>query len=139
MRISDWSSDVCSSDLKDGLNATAFPSGVRNTPVEVNETIAPLIFWKKEYRTDSGGPGAHRGGVGQVMKIAHSDGAPFAMNCMLDRVIHPPRGRTGGHAGTAGKLTLGSGPSFRGKGRQTIPAGAKVIIRLTGGGGPGQQ
>ena len=122
---------------KDGLNATAFPSGVRNTPVEVNETIAPLIFWKKEYRTDSGGPGAQRGGLGQVMEIAHADGAPFAMNCMFDRVIHAPRGRNGGRDGTAGRLTLASGPSFRGKGRQTIPAGDKVIIEMPGGGGLG--
>lgn len=122
---------------KDGLNATAFPSGVRNTPVEVNETIAPLIFWKKEYRTDSGGPGARRGGLGQVMEIAHADGAPFVMNCMFDRVIHAPRGRNGGGNGTAGRLTLASGPSFRGKGRQTIPAGDKVIIEMPGGGGLG--
>src|SRR3546814_19449230 len=43
---------------KAGLNATACPSGVRNTPVEVHETIAPLLFWKKEYRTASGGHGA---------------------------------------------------------------------------------
>ncbi|GHD57212.1 N-methylhydantoinase B [Thalassobaculum fulvum] len=122
---------------KDGLNATAFPSGVRNTPVEVNETIAPLIFWKKEYRTDSGGPGAHRGGLGQVMEISHADGAPFAMNCMFDRVIHPPRGRNGGHDGTAGKLQLASGPLFKGKGRQTIPAGDRIIISMPGGGGLG--
>ncbi len=122
---------------KDGLNATAFPSGVRNTPVEVNETIAPLIFWRKEYRADSGGPGTHRGGVGQVMEIAHADGAPFAMNCMFDRVIHAPRGRNGGHDGTAGKLTLASGPSFRGKGRQTIPAGDSIVIEMPGGGGLG--
>jgi hypothetical protein len=42
---------------KDGLSATAFPSGVRNTPVEINEAIAPIVVRRKEYRTDSGGAG----------------------------------------------------------------------------------
>ena len=81
---------------KDGLSATAFPSGVRNTPVEINETVAPLIVWKKEYRTDSGGAGRYRGGTGQVMVISHAEGAPFAISSMFDRMIHPPRGRKGG-------------------------------------------
>jgi len=42
----------------DGLSATAFPSGVRNVPVEITETIAPVLVWNKEYRQDSGGTGA---------------------------------------------------------------------------------
>ena len=45
---------------KDGLSATAFPSGVRNVPVEVTEAISPLIVWRKEYRLDSGGAGEYR-------------------------------------------------------------------------------
>ena len=40
---------------KDGLSATSFPSGVRSTPIEITETVAPLIFWRKEYIPDSGG------------------------------------------------------------------------------------
>ncbi len=127
---------------KDGLNATAFPSGVRNTPVEVNETIAPLVFWRKEYRTDSGGPGQHRGGTGQIMEIAHADGRPFAISSMFDRVIHPPRGRNGGAVGQAGRVYLKSGPKLQGKGRQTIPAGDSVVLEMPGGGGlgdPGQR
>ncbi|WP_420563853.1 hydantoinase B/oxoprolinase family protein [Thalassobaculum sp.] len=122
---------------KDGMDATSFPSGVRNTPVEVNETIAPLIFWKKEYRTDSGGPGTYRGGTGQVMEIAHADGRPFAISSMFDRVIHPPRGRNGGANGATGKLYLKSGPSLQGKGRQTIPAGDTLVLEMPGGGGLG--
>ncbi len=122
---------------KDGLNATAFPSGVRNTPVEINETIAPLIFWKKEYRTDSGGYGAQRGGAGQVMEISHADGAPFVINTMFDRIIHPPRGRDGGGNGVAGRLYLRSGKELQGKGRQPIPAGDRIVIEMPGGGGLG--
>ncbi|MDG2112522.1 MAG: hydantoinase B/oxoprolinase family protein, partial [Actinomycetota bacterium] len=40
---------------QDGLNATAFPSGVRNMPVEINELVSPMVFWRKEFRADSGG------------------------------------------------------------------------------------
>jgi N-methylhydantoinase B len=29
----------------DGLSATAYPSGVKGTPVEIAEQITPLIFW----------------------------------------------------------------------------------------------
>ena len=55
--------------IKDGLSATAYPSGVRGTPVEINESVAPLLFRRKELRTDSGGPGEHRGGLGQIIEI----------------------------------------------------------------------
>ena len=122
---------------KDGLDATAFPSGVRNTPVEINETIAPLIFWKKEYRPDSGGAGENRGGVGQIMEIEHSQGAPFAISSMFDRVEHPARGRNGGDAGQVGTIGLKSGRAFKGKGRQTIPSGERLLLQMPGGGGRG--
>ena len=122
---------------KDGLSATAFPSGVRNTPVEINETIAPIVIWTKEYREDSGGPGYHRGGLGQVMEIGHAEGAPFAISTMFDRVKHPPRGRAGGAEGEAGRVHLGSGQELRSKGRQPVPAGEHLVIEMPGGGGYG--
>jgi N-methylhydantoinase B len=75
----------------DGLSATAFPSGVRNTPVEINEAIAPIVVWKKEYREDSGGSGRFRGGLGQVMEIENREGVPFVISSMFDRVKFPAR------------------------------------------------
>ena len=48
---------------KDGMSATAFPSGVRGMPVEATEAITPVVFWRKELRPDSGGPGRQRGGL----------------------------------------------------------------------------
>jgi len=122
---------------QDGLNATAFPSGVRNTPVEVNETIAPIVVWRKEYRVDSGGAGEHRGGAGQIMEIAHAQGAPFAVSALFDRIAHPPRGRGGGAEGARGRVRLGSGAELNGKGRQTVPAGDRLILEMPGGGGLG--
>jgi len=122
---------------KDGLDATAFPSGVRNTPVEINETVAPIIVWRKEYRTDSGGPGQYRGGTGQVMEITHATGAPFAVSSMFDRVQHPARGRGGGRDGARGRVRLASGANLPGKGRSMVPAGDRLILEMPGGGGLG--
>lgn len=122
---------------KDGLSATAFPSGVRNVPVEVNEAVSPIIFWRKEYRTDSGGAGEFRGGLGQVMEIASLDPAPFSISAMYDRVIFPPRGREGGGPGACGRLTLSDGTALRGKGEQTVPEGRRLVIEMAGGAGLG--
>ena len=122
---------------KDGLSATAFPSGVRNTPVEITESISPLIFRRKEYRPDSGGAGEYRGGDGQVIEIAHAEGAPFAIFALFDRIDNPARGRNGGADGAAGGLRLASGAKLKGKGKQIVPAGDAVILKLPGGGGYG--
>ena len=122
---------------RDGLSATAFPSGVRNVPAEVNETISPIVIWKKEYRQDSGGPGEFRGGLGQIMEVSTLDTAPFAISAYYDRVDHPPRGRDGGHNGMAGKVTLDDGTKLRGMGQQTVPRKNRLIISMPGGGGLG--
>ena len=122
---------------RDGLSATAFPSGVRNVPVEVNETISPIVIWKKEYRQDSGGAGEFRGGLGQVMEVGTLDTAPFAISAYYDRIDHPPRGRDGGQDGMAGILALESGKKLRGMGQQTIPQKDRLIISMPGGGGLG--
>ena len=53
----------------DGMNATAFPSGVMTMPVEATENVGPVIIWRKELRPDSGGAGQYRGGLGQFMDV----------------------------------------------------------------------
>lgn len=122
---------------KDGLSATAFPSGVRNVPVEVTEAMSPLLIRRKEYRIDSGGAGRYRGGLGQVMEVVTLDDAPFAISANYDRVVYPPRGRNGGKDGKPGVLSLGSGAVLKSKGQQTIPKTEAVIIEMPGGGGLG--
>ena len=121
----------------DGLSATAFPSGVRNVPVEVTEAISPVIVWRKEYREDSGGPGTYRGGLGQIMELGLGENAPFAFSALFDRIKYPPRGRDGGAAGAPGRVSLGSGDDLEGKGTQTIPRNDRVVIEMPGGGGLG--
>jgi N-methylhydantoinase B len=122
---------------KDGLSATSYPSGVKNVPVEVTESISPLVFWRKEYRTDSGGAGRWRGGLGQTIEIENAEHTDFAISATFDRVIHPPRGREGGERGMAGRLRLASGGKLKGMGRQVIPAGERLIVEFPGGGGYG--
>jgi 5-oxoprolinase (ATP-hydrolysing) len=122
---------------KDGLSATAFPSGVRSTPIEITETVAPLVFWRKEYITDSGGPGRHRGGLGQVMEIAHADGSPFAISKMFDRVSNPARGRDGGGPGATGRVYLQDGKELGGMGRDVVPPDGRLVLETPGGGGLG--
>lgn len=122
---------------KDGLSTTAFPSGVRTTPTEINEVTAPLIIWRKEYRVDSAGPGALRGGFGQVIEVGHREGEAFLVAKMFDRLLHPPQGRRGGGAGMPGVVRLDSGLALRGKGLDEVPAGARLVLETPGGAGTG--
>ena len=122
---------------KDGLSATAFPSGVRSTPIEITETVAPLIFWRKEYLPDSGGPGEFRGGLGQVMEISHAEGEAFAVSKMFERVRNPARGRDGGGDGAAGRVHVPGVGEFRPKGREVVPPGGRIVLETPGGGGLG--
>ena len=122
---------------RDGLDGTAFPSGVRTMPVEATENIAPVVFWRKELRPGSAGAGRTRGGFGQVMEIGAKGDAEFACNAIFDRVAHPPRGRDGGGDGAPGAVRLRSGAVLRTKGYQVIPAGDRLLLELPGGGGMG--
>jgi N-methylhydantoinase B/oxoprolinase/acetone carboxylase alpha subunit len=121
----------------DGLSATPFPSGVRNVPVEITETVAPVVIWKKEYRPDSGGPGERRGGLGQVMEVEHRHGENFGIFATFERVHFPARGREGGQPGAPGRLSLASGTVLKGKGFQLVPAGDRLVVEMPGGGGYG--
>ncbi len=122
---------------RDGLDATAFPSGVRTMAVEATENVGPVLFWRKEFRPDSGGAGRTRGGVGQVMEIGTLGDLEFACNAVFDRVQHPPRGRAGGLAGAAGVVRTRNGQTLRAKGFQTIAEGDRLVLELPGGGGMG--
>jgi N-methylhydantoinase B len=122
---------------KDGLSATAFPSGVRTIPVEATESVAPVVFYRREFREGSGGAGQFRGGLGQVIELGGAGANPLALLCNFERVHHPARGRSGGGAGGAGVVTLRSGRPIRPKGRQTVPPRDAICLQLPGGGGFG--
>ncbi|MCK0166795.1 hydantoinase B/oxoprolinase family protein [Jannaschia sp. S6380] len=121
----------------DGLNATAFPSGVMTMPVEATEHAGPVVIWRKELRPDSGGAGRLRGGLGQFMEVGARDGHEFDLQAMFDRVDHPARGRQGGAAGAPTTIAREDGAAMRGKGKQFVPHGRRVLMAFPGGGGYG--
>jgi N-methylhydantoinase B len=123
--------------MRDGLDATSFPSGVRTMPVEATENVAPLVFWRKELKPDSAGAGRTRGGVGQIMEIATKGDLEFAVNASFDRIAHAPKGREGGLDGATGRVAHKSGTRLRTKGFQVIPDGDRLILELPGGAGMG--
>ena len=124
---------------KDGLNTTAFPSGVGTIPIEVTETQCPLYFKRKHYLADSGGAGQWRGGVSQAIEIANTEDAPFAISAAtFDRIIHPAKGREGGDPGCVGSAGRGSGRKLPDKGMHIIDAGDSLLLELPGGGGFGK-
>lgn len=121
----------------DGLSARAFPSGVRSIPIEVIETITPLVVWKKEYRRDSAGAGRFRGGLGQTMVIGSREDAAFALLATFDRCEYRARGRESANPGALGAVSLGSGARLKSKGRQIVPPGDVLVLDFPGGGGYG--
>lgn len=122
---------------KDGLSATAFPSGVHGTQVEIAEIQAPIVVWKKELRIGSGGNGRMRGGDGQVVEMSGRDGTAFDLLASFDRVVYPARGAQGGDDGAAGAIRLKSGKPIRAKGVTRIGADDRLILLTPGGGGLG--
>jgi N-methylhydantoinase B len=123
---------------QDGLSATAFPSRVRGIPIEILETLAPIVFWTKELRPDSGGAGEYRGGLGQTVEIGCLEDVAFAMSPgTCDRILYPARGRAGGQPGACGWIGLASGRRFEDKFRHAIPPGDRLVMLLPGGGGFG--
>jgi 5-oxoprolinase (ATP-hydrolysing) len=121
----------------DGMNATAFPSGVMTMPVEATEQVGPVIIWRKELRPDSGGAGRNRGGLGQFMDVGASEGHEFDIQAMFDRVKFPALGRRGGQPGAPTTIGQDDGTPMKGKGKQFVPHGRKVIMAFPGGAGYG--
>ena len=121
----------------DGMNATAFPSGVMTMPVEATEQVGPVIIWRKELRPDSGGVGAYRGGLGQYMDVGVLGDHECDMQAMFDRLDHPARGRSGGGSGGRTEIHQDDGTSMKGKGKQFIPHGRFVKMAFPGGAGYG--
>ena len=121
----------------DGMDATAFPSGVMTMPVEATEHAGPVVIWRKELRPDSGGVGRFRGGLGQFMEVGVQPGHEFDFSAMFDRVDHPARGRHGGGDGAPTVIERETGEAMRGKGKQFVPESGRVQLAFPGGAGFG--
>ncbi len=111
-----------------------------NTPIEVLEKEYPIRFIEYSLRTDSGGPGTHRGGLGitRAFKIL-SDTA--VLTIMSERVRTRPWGLEGGRSGEPGNHYVvrrsGEVEYLSSKASVILGRGDTVYINTPGGGGYG--
>lgn len=122
---------------KDGLSATAYPSGIAGVPVEVIEAVAPLVIRRRELRADSGGPGTFRGGLGQVMEIEVLTRQPYLFSGLYERTKFAASGLHGGSAGATGRLLTDNGVELLPKLSRLLPPGTVTTLETPGGGGFG--
>ena len=127
---------------QDGLSATAYPSGIAGVPVEVIESLAPVVVHRRELIPDSGGPGRFRGGLGQRMEFEVLTDSPYLFSGLYERLQHPAPGLAGGRPGSRGRVRSSGGEVRAPKLRRFLPAGERVTLEIPGGGGfgdPGQR
>lgn len=120
---------------KDGISATAFPSGIQGVPAEIIENVSPLVMEQRALVPDSGGPGKYRGGLGQEIVLSVRSQEPVIHSAMYDRTKFPALGFTGGENGALGDFFLSDGTHPHPKAQYRLQPGQKVTLRLPGGGG----
>ena len=123
--------------FRDGLSATAYPSGVLGSQVEIGESTAPVLIRRRELRPDSGGAGRQRGGLGQRIELQSANDETFLLFLSVERITFPAAGRAGGLPGAAGRIRIDDGPDLPGKGEVRIEPGETLIFETPGGGGFG--
>jgi N-methylhydantoinase B len=110
----------------------------RSIPIEVQEASYPIEIDNYALRTDSGGPGQFRGGLGLTKSyIVH---VPCLFISTFDRTQCPPWGLNGGQSALAGNVMIfsadGSTKSALKENIQ-LEAGDRVLVETGGGGGFG--
>jgi N-methylhydantoinase B len=123
----------------DGNDAIHIVPDSRNQPAEFTETRFPLLVEKLALRTDSGGPGKRRGGLGyekHYRALVHCRTIVTA-----DRVRLGCYGVNGGKAGAPFRVTVDIEGAARELGGlvdgERVLAGQIVRVLTTGGGGWG--
>ena len=122
---------------RDGVSTLVFPPNVASTPVELLEVEAPLLCEKKALVPDSGGPGRHRGGLGQEIVIRNVSRAPVVASVIGGRFHEGAPGLEGGARGGTGFIAVNDDAPL-GKSSQVMLAhGDRIRMRFPGGGGFG--
>jgi N-methylhydantoinase B len=122
---------------KDGLSAVGFPSGVAGVPAEVIESLSPVIMKRRELRSNSGGPGEWRGGLGQLTEFARRGTGRWSVSSIADRTVYAAPGLRGGQSGATGEVTLDDGTRLNAKALEDLKEREVVHVNLPGGGGYG--
>jgi N-methylhydantoinase B len=121
----------------DGLSTTAFPTNSGSGSVEALEATAPLLFRRKEFRPDSGGPGTRRGGLGQDVEICNRGTSPIRVALLGDRSRHPALGIAGGLPGAPAHARYDDGSTPPLMSVSALAPGSAITISFAGGGGYG--
>jgi N-methylhydantoinase B len=127
----------------DGMNATVCinDGDTHNSVIESQEAKLPLLIEEYALRTDSGGAGEHRGGLGCSLRVRVE--GPVTLSVYTERTKCPPWGLLGGLAGLANGIRVerADGSEFvplNGKiGALALGAGDAFIVQAGGGGGYG--
>jgi N-methylhydantoinase B len=115
---------------------------VRNAPIETVELKTPVMVIERKLRTDSGGAGKFRGGMGvHTHARALTHGRWSGNSGAGGRVTCPPWGLAGGEPGKIARsqFKAAGSDSFVKPGLTAIPgeAGSEMIYETAGGGGWG--
>jgi N-methylhydantoinase B len=122
---------------KDGLSAVGFPSGVAGVPAEVIESLSPVVLRRRQLRSDSGGAGKWRGGLGQLTEFARRGNGRWSVSSIADRTEYAAPGLLGGGAGAKGEVLLRDGTPLHAKAMVDLKSDDIVHVNLPGGGGYG--
>jgi N-methylhydantoinase B len=113
---------------------------VRSAPIELQEIQYPFLIERFALRTDSGGAGKHRGGLGVDLTYRALQTCVANVNC--DRIKDPPWGLYGGKPGAVNEAVLlradGSARSLLKETGVALAAGDRLTFRTAGGGGWGE-
>jgi N-methylhydantoinase B len=113
---------------------------VRNGSIEAIEMKTPVLVERRGLRTDSGGAGKFRGGLGLDVHVRSFIEGRWNMHAPA-RIDNPPWGLWGGQPGNSSRyqIKLPGENAFHEKeaNRYPTPAETEVIVRSNGGGGWG--
>jgi 5-oxoprolinase (ATP-hydrolysing) len=89
----------------DGVSALLWPTSAANTSIELFEQRVPVLVMEKTFIADSGGPGKHRGGLGQrvVVRKLNDDGLATLASVYPEGVGIEVQGLFGGAAGRSAR------------------------------------
>lgn len=122
---------------RNGVSTLVFPPNVANTPIELLEVESPLLCERKALVPDSGGPGRHRGGLGQEVVIRNFGQYPVVASIIGGRFHEGAPGLDGGHPGGTGAIQVNDAPPLGQSSQVLLAPGDRVRMRFPGGGGFG--
>jgi N-methylhydantoinase B len=124
---------------RDGRACSSFPANISNTPIEITENLAPVLFTTKRIAEGSGGEGRTRGGEGQIVAFQSRWPVPMRVSLLTERNRVPAKGLFGGDAGGLGDVRQNGQPVAHAKGVLELKPGDTLELTLPGGGGFGRR